>query len=148
MQKKISRIKAGIVVCAAAMFLLSSCQTFRKSGDPAYAATFQSYPNGLADIRLELKENMRFEYIMEILPEPGEMDPETPNEVLVFKGRWGNDDTHYLLRFRRRNQPDLYALVSPGYEPSTRVKVVDDRRIRFPLNDDEIVVWGIRCYKK
>lgn len=130
------------------LILLGSCGTKRLSGDKHYSASFQSYPNGLADINLELKENMRFEYHMEIYPEPGNEQGDTLSEHWTFKGRWGNYDEHYILRFRRRNKPDLHALVSPGYEPTTNVEVADERTIRFPLKDQEIVIWGIRCFKE
>jgi hypothetical protein len=123
----------------------SSCSTSRLTGDASHAAMYLSYPNGLADIGLDLKPNMRFDYRMTILPEPGTTD--TLPEKFTFAGRWGNDQSQYIIRFRRRNKPDLYALVSPGYEPETKVVVLDERTIAFPLNDKEVVIWGIRCYR-
>ncbi len=145
--------KTPIVVIGLLLFL-SSCSLFRPSGDPRHAAVFKSYPNDLASIRLELKENSRFDYYMAILPEIDEnsmqdqQEESQEKEILEFRGRWYNDDSHYFLRFRRKNKPDLYALVSPGYEPPTQVTVVDERILRFPLNETEIVIWGIRCFKQ
>jgi len=124
---------------------MSSCSTSRLAGDATHAAMYRSYANGLADIELHLKSNMRFDYRMDILPEPGTTD--TIPEQFAFTGRWGNDQSRYIIRFRRRNKPDLYALVSPGYEPETKVVVLDERTIAFPLDDKEVVIWGIRCYK-
>jgi hypothetical protein len=112
-----------LMLITSMVIAISSCSTSRLGGNPDYAATFQSYPNGVADIRLELNSNMRFDYQMKILPEPGSAD--TIPEVFSFKGRWGNTDSHYLIRFRRKNKPDLPALINPGYEPGTNVRIVD-----------------------
>lgn len=130
------------------LILMGSCGTKRLSGDKQYSASFQSYPNGLADINLELKENMRFTYHMEIYPEPGNEQGDTVSESWTFKGRWGNDEQNYILRFRKRNKPDLQALVNPGYEPETHVIAIDERTLTFPLRDKEIVMWGIRCFRE
>ncbi len=147
----IIKYKARLNKLLIALFLLAllgSCGTKRLSGDKQYSASFQSYPNGLADINLELNENLRFVYTMEIYPEPGNESGDTLPELFTFRGRWGNDTEDYYIRFHRRNKPDLHALVSPGYEPTTNVEVADERTIRFPLKDQEIVIWGIRCFKE
>ncbi len=128
------------------MILVASCSTSRLSGDSQYAATFQSYPNGVADINLQLKPNMKFDYQMTILPQPGQAD--TLAEVFNYTGRWGNNESHYILRFRRYRKPDLVALAHPGYEPETSVTIKNERTLSFPIDDPEVVIWGVRCYKE
>ncbi len=137
-----------LVPLLAFLLAITACNTLQESADPRYAATYLSYPNGVADMRLELKENARFEYHLEIYPEPGNEQGDTLPEQFTFKGRWGNNDEQYILRFRRRNKPDLYALANPGYEPSTEVVVTDERTLRFPLYDEEVVIWGVRCFRE
>lgn len=137
-----------LVPLVAFTLAMASCNTLKESADPRYAATYLSYPNGMADIRLELKENARFEYQMNIFPEPDNAEGDTVPEQFTFKGRWGNTEDNYILRFRRRNKPDLYALANPGYEPSTEVVVTDERTLRFPLYDEEVVIWGVKCFRE
>ncbi len=109
-----------------------------------YAATYRSYPNSLADLKLELKENLRFEYYMIILPEP-----ETDGQIdtLFFKGKWKTEYQNYVLRFQRRKRPDLHALLDSEYNPKTSIMILDSRHISFPLNAKEISIWGVLCYR-
>lgn len=121
-----------------------SCSVLRKSGGEEHAATFRSGANGVADIELELKKNHRFHYDMIIFAEPTSAQK---HDTLFFKGRWWVEDHDYILHFRGRKKPDLYALFSPEYSPATTIRIVDDRHIRFPVFVEEVSIWGVRCIK-
>ncbi len=142
MKKRQTRL---LLVLLLSMIIAPACNTFKHGAE--HATVFQSYPNSQADIRLDLKENLRFNYDMTIYPELGDTT-QTDAEAFQFKGRWQTDNENYILRFRRRNHPDLYALFSQGTHLEVNVKVLSERRVSFPLDVEEIIVWGIRCYRE
>ena len=127
------------------VLLFPSCSTMKTGAE--HAAVYQSYANSLADIRLELQENNRFDYGMTIYPEPQEPESAVP-EHFQFRGRWTTEDGNYILLFRRRNKPNLYALFGQVGDMETNVRVISERRISFPVADAEIVVWGIVCFRE
>lgn len=139
------RNQTRLLIIILTLWVTSSCSILRPAAE--HAAVFQSHPNSLAVIRLDLKENYRFDYDMTIYPELGEPDSVTP-ENFQFKGRWTTEDENYILRFRRRSKPDLYALFSQGTHLEVNVKVLSERRVSFHLDVEEIIVWGIRCYRE
>lgn len=138
-----SRLGLLIVVLG---ILVSSCTSNKKLARQEMAATFQSYPNGVADIELVLNPNGRFVLDLTTLPDPAEEQGET--EKSKMKGKWNAKDSDYELHFRRRNTPDLVALVGIDYSPETNISVIDERTLIIPGNQSEIVIWGVKCFKK
>jgi hypothetical protein len=126
------------------IMLAASCTVNKSTTGKDYSARYVSHPNSMAEINLELKENLRFEYFMVILPEQG---GEQKMDTLIFKGRWDIENSQYVLTFHRRKKPDLFALLDSEYFPTTNVVIRDERRISFPLNAQEISIWGILCFR-
>jgi hypothetical protein len=133
-----------LFVLAVLFCTLTSC-SLRKGANSAYSASFRSYANGLADLNLQLDADMKFSFVMTILPEPGTGD--TLPETFTFNGKWHYEQDKYVIRFASSDQIDLFALVDPSYEPATNVIVVDNRTLAFPLEAQEVVIWGIVCYR-
>ena len=127
------------------IMLSASCTVNKSTTGKDYSARYVSHPNSMAEIKLELEENLRFEYFMVILPEHGS---EQKMDTLIFKGRWDAENGQYVLTFHRRKKPDLYALLDSEYFPTTNIIICDERRVSFPLNAHEISIWGILCFRE
>jgi hypothetical protein len=123
-----------------------SCTSNKRLARQEMAATFQSYPNGVADIELVLNPNGRFVLDLTTLPDPAEEQEET--EKSKMKGKWNAKESDYELHFRGRNTPDLVALVGIDYSPETNISVIDERTLIIPGDQREIVIWGVKCFKK
>jgi hypothetical protein len=140
-----NRIFTPVVASVCFIILLAaSCTVNKRTTGKDYSARYVSHPNSTAEIKLEMKENLRFKYFMVILPEPGS---EEKMDTLVFKGRWDAENGQYVLTFHQRKKPDLNALLDPEYFPATNVVIRDERRVSFPLNAHEISIWGILCFR-
>lgn len=133
-----------ICISLVIIFLVSSCSIFRKGSLESNAAIYQTPGNGVADIRMSLHPNGKFDYNMIVLPQPG---TDETHDTIYYNGKWKTRNSDYLLKFKRRNQPDLQTLFSPGYTPKSEVKIADDREIQFPVADQEIHIWGITLDK-
>jgi hypothetical protein len=126
------------------IILAASCTMNKNTIGKDYSALYVSHPNSMAEIKLELKENLRFEYFMVILPEPGS---DEKMDTLLFRGKWDAENGQYVLTFHHRKKPDLFALLDPEYFPDTNIIILDERRVSFPLNAHEISIWGILCFR-
>jgi hypothetical protein len=133
-----------LLACILITGIITSCSMRREKNSP-YAVYYQSHSNGLANIQLKLQPDQQFRFDLTLLPEAGTGD--TLAERFIFTGQWSHDAQQYFVRFKRSEDIDLFALVNPEYEPTTNVEVVDYRTLAFPLDAQEIVIWGILCYR-
>jgi hypothetical protein len=134
-----------LLILLAGLFCMMASCSFRKSADAAYTASFRSYANGLAEINLQLNPDLNFSFIMTIMPEYDSDDlmPET----FSFNGKWYHNHDTYYVQFNPSDTIDLYALVDPAYDPNTNVFVIDNHTLAFPLQAQEVIIWGIVCYR-
>jgi hypothetical protein len=136
-------IKPYFLILSAVIIVTAESCSLRKGTDSPYATTFISYANGLADINLQLAADMNFRFVMTVLPEPGD----TLAETFSFEGRWNYDHDRYFVNFNPSDEIDLHALVDPAYNPETNVAVIDERTLAFPMDAQEVVIWGIVCFR-
>lgn len=140
-----NNIQITLIIILVSFLVLPSCSMLRQPSQ--HATVFQSYANSQADIQLDLRKNHRFRYAMTIYPEPG-VEESAPTESFQFTGKWKMENEEYIILFRRRNKPDLYALFSQVSDMEANVKVRNEHTISFAMDEEEIIVWGIRCFRQ
>ena len=108
---------------------MSGCAT--KMGQ-ANEASFKSMGNDVADIKLTLKANEKFNLMFH----PLDANP------VSFKGDWDLADGKYELTFRGKSI-DFNSLF-PNYDG---IEVVNEETIKFSNSLEGLWIWGIYCYK-
>ena len=102
-----------------------------------YEAQYEASGNDLASINLTLKSNGRFVLNMRSLKD---------NSESQLRGKWQQVDDTYKLTFSWFKPPEL-ELLFPSFVKETHVQILSKRSFSFPINNNEIWIWGIHCSK-
>ncbi len=102
---------------------------------------YQSGANGLANIRLTINPNGKFDYFMQTIPQPM-----TDDEAVIINssGKWTKKDNWVQLTFLK-NKPILSAVFDTNYADTNQFKLIDTNTIEINIDKKGISIWGIEC---
>jgi hypothetical protein len=99
------------------------------------AVKYKSVGNGLADISLDLEEDLNFKLAV---------NDSVQKEQYELNGKWSLDKDSYVLTFNRP-KIDLRQMFSGNAGFDSYTKIDDGKSVRFPRSRAGIMIDGIYC---
>ncbi len=96
---------------------------------------YKSVGNGMADIELSLEQDQKFML---------KLDRADENKNYRMKGTWSVEDNNYVLQFKRP-KIDVSTLFSSNTGFHKRIKITDDKTVKFSSSQGGVVIFGIYC---
>lgn len=99
------------------------------------AVKYKSLGNGMADISLDLEEDLNFKLAV---------NNSVQQQQYELRGKWSLEKDSYVLKFKRP-KIDLKQMFSgnAGFQAYSRIE--DEKTVRFPRSRTGIMIDGIYC---
>ena len=109
---------------------------------------YLSDSNDLAQIKLTLLPQGRFDFFMDIYPDISENE-DIERDIITSSGTWSGTNKTVILKFPK-NQKDiihLNELFDANYKEGNEFNVIDEYNVEIDFTLQKLNIWGISCYK-
>jgi len=106
--------------------------------------SFESEPNGIANLKLKFFDDKSFQLFMIIY---ADTNVKKNNKPYRFEGRWSEEEDKIKLVFRKP-VPQVKSIFDNHFGETPVFEIVNENTVRFANTMEQLTLWGVLCSKK